>query len=326
MESNPAISVVIPVFEEEGNIRPLVDQLVPVLEELNLPFEILFVDDGSKDSTYAAIATCHKHDPRIGYLALSRNFGHQTALLAGLQQSRGDLVVTMDGDLQHPPEVIPELIQKYREGFDIVNTKRIDPPGISWNKKTSSRLYYRLLKNLSEVPIQPAAADFRLMTRRTVDAFLTIEERDRFTRGLVSWMGFRQAIVPYQAAPRHAGRSKYTLKKMVGFGLKGITSFSARPLSIAFYSGVVISLLGFVYGLYAVVQYFRGATIPGWTSTQLTLLIIGGVILINLGILGEYLARVFLEVKRRPFYFIREQVLPQAKNTKHDESQNEKKG
>ena len=310
MESAPELSVVLPVFNEKDNILPLCERLLAVLEDQNLSYEVLFVDDGSQDGSLAMMDMIHHRHRTVGYLALSRNFGHQTALMAGLQHARGTLVITMDGDMQHPPEVIPALITKCREGYDIVNTKRIDTAGTSWPKKFSSRLYYRLLRWLSDMPIPPAGADFRLMTRRTVDAFISIEERDRFNRGLITWMGFRQALVPYQAEDRHAGKSKYSWQKMIGLGLRGLTSFSARPLSIAFYSGVIISILGFAYGIYALTQYFRGETIPGWTSTQLTLLIIGGVILLNLGIMGEYLSRVFLEVKRRPFYFIRDEMLP----------------
>lgn len=328
MESSPVLSVIVPVYNEKDNIQPLGERLFPVLGTLNLSFEVLFVDDGSNDGTKETIRQMHQVFPAIGYLSLSRNFGHQTALLAGLQHARGSLVITMDGDLQHPPEVIPELINKARAGYDIVNTKRTDPAVTSWQKKYSSRLYYRLLRWLSDMPVPPAGADFRLMTRRTVDAFLSIEERDRFNRGLITWMGFRQAIVPFQAEARHSGHSKYSWGKMIGFGLKGLTSFSARPLSIAFYSGVIISGLGFAYGVYALAQYFRGETIPGWTSTQLTLLIIGGVILLNLGIMGEYLARVFLEVKRRPFYFIRDEITPQwtsDNQTSNDERKTKEK-
>ena len=318
------ISVVIPVFNEQGNIRLLYDRLIPVLESITLQYQVLFVDDGSTDQTFARIRSLYLENERIGGISFSKNFGHQLALLAGLKESMGEVVITLDGDLQHPPELITALYQKHKSGFDIVNTRRIDEPGIGFFKKTSSRLFYKLINFLSDVPIEPAAADFRLMSRKTVDAFLSIPERDRFTRGLVSWMGFRQAVIEYQAQPRASGQSKYNLKKMIRFGLNGITSFSSRPLTISFYSGVFISLFGFFYGLFALLQFFRGHTIPGWTSILLTLLLIGGVILINLGIIGEYLARIFNEVKGRPLYFIKDQIAsPPINPSKHESAQEE---
>jgi len=302
------LSVVVPVFNELDNLRPLWSRLQPVLERLGVPFEVLFVDDGSRDGSFALVRQMHDADPRIGGLSLSSNFGHQIALLAGLQHATGQLVITMDGDLQHPPELIPTLVEKQREGYDIVNTRRLDARDSDPFKRGSSRLFYRLMNALSDVPIEPASADFRLMTRTTVDAFLQITERDRFTRGLVSWMGFRQAIVEYQAEPRRHGRSKYTLGRMLRFGLDGITSFSSRPLRLSFYSGLALSAAALVYALYAVWQFIGGETIQGWTSILLTLLIIGGAILIHLGIVGEYIARIFNEAKARPLYFVRDEV------------------
>lgn len=326
MVSQPHISVVIPVLNEQENIRLLAGRLVPVLESIHPHYEVIFVDDGSTDRTFAQIRDLNVENERIGGISFSKNFGHQLALLAGLKQSRGEVVVTLDGDLQHPPELITDLYQKYREGFDIVNTRRIDEAGIGFFKKTSSRLFYKLINFLSDVPIEPAAADFRLMTRMTVEAFLSIPERDRFTRGLVSWMGFRQTAIEYQAQPRASGKSKYSLKKMIRFGLNGITSFSSRPLTISFYGGVIISLFGLLYGIFALVEFFRGQTIPGWTSILLTLLLIGGVILINLGIIGEYLARIFNEVKGRPLYFIKDQTNATPINpTPHESVQKEER-
>lgn len=304
----PSISLVIPVLNEEGNVLPLYERLTSVLRSLTQEYELIFVDDGSTDRTFSIVKTLHTQDPSVRGISFSRNFGHQVALLAGLKQSRYSIVVTMDGDLQHPPEVIPEMYRKYLEGYDIVNTRRIDEESIGLFKKTSSRYFYRLLNFLADVRIEPASADFRLMSRQTVDAFLQIPERDRFTRGLVSWLGFRQAIIDYQAQARRSGYTKYNLKKMIRFGLNGITSFSARPLRISFYTGLSISLAGLVYAFYAVIQFFSGQTITGWTSILVSLLIIGGVILINLGIIGEYIARIFNEVKDRPLYFIRDQT------------------
>lgn len=305
-KERPELSIVIPVFNEEGNIDMLISELIPVISQITHEYEVIFVDDGSKDKTFEKVKDLNTQNPLINGISFSKNFGHQTALLAGLKQSSGEVVISIDGDLQHPPEMIPELFQKYNEGFDIVNTKRIDPKGIGLFKKLSSRLFYKLINYLSDVPIEPAAADFRLMTRKAVDAYLAIPERDRFTRGLISWIGFRQAIIPYQANPRFSGKSKYSLTKMISFGLSGITSFSSRPLRISFYTGLMISFFGFLYALYAIIEYFQGRNVQGWTSILVTLLIIGGLTLINLGIIGEYIARIFHEVKRRPAYFIKE--------------------
>jgi polyisoprenyl-phosphate glycosyltransferase len=318
------ISVVIPVLNERDNARLLAGKLIPILEtETNGDYQVVFVDDGSTDGTFAQILQLHAENPRIEGISFSKNFGHQLALLAGLKHSRGEAVVTMDGDLQHPPEFIPALLAKYREGYDIVNTRRIDEKEAGFFKKTSSQFFYKLINLLSDTYIEPAAADFRLMNRKTVEAFLSMPERDRFTRGLVSWMGFRQAIVPYQAQPRASGRSKYSLKKMIRFALNGITSFSSKPLTISFYTGVAISLFGFFYAIFAVVQFFQGHTIQGWTSILLTLLIIGGVILINLGIIGEYLARIYNEVKARPPYFIKDQTPSANDEPSQEKSENQ---
>lgn len=321
-----AISIVVPVLNEEGNVRLLYEKLTEALRPLTPRYEIIFVDDGSTDRTFSIIRSLHAEDPAVRGFSFSKNFGHQVALLAGMRQSRYEVVITMDGDLQHPPELIPALLAKYREGYDIVNTRRVDDASIGLFKKTSSRLFYRLINYLSDVRIEPAAADFRLMNRQSVEAFLDIPERDRFTRGLVSWLGFRQAIVDYQVQARASGRSKYSLRKMIRFGLNGITSFSARPLRISFYTGALISLAGLVYAIYAVVEFFSGQTIPGWTSILLSLLIIGGVILINLGIVGEYMARIFNEVKNRPLYFIKDQtdVTEQRKTLSDHEQTHEK--
>jgi len=306
------LSVVVPVFNEADSIRPLWDRLRPVLEGIGT-FEVIFVDDGSHDATFGLVRGLHQAEPRVRGLSLSSNFGHQVALLAGLRKAAGQLVITMDGDLQHPPELIPRLIEKQREGYDIVNTRRLDARDTGPFKRGTSRLFYRIMNHLSDVPIEPAAADFRLMTRATVDAFLRIPERDRFTRGLIRWMGFRQTLIDYQAEPRSFGRSKYTLGRMIRFGLDGITSFSSRPLRLSFYAGLVLASGGLLYGVYAVAVFARGGTIQGWTSILLTLLIIGGAILITLGIIGEYIARIFNEVKGRPLYFVRDEIGPPPK-------------
>ena len=300
------VSIVIPVFNEEENLPLLHEKLVAVMGKIQLPYELIFVDDGSRDHSFPLIKKLSLTSPNTKGLSFSKNFGHQIALYAGLQHSKGTIVISMDGDLQHPPEFLSSLIEKYKEGYDIVNTRRIDEAGAKFFKKWSSKWYYKIINYLSDVRIEPAAADFRLMNRRAVNAYLTIPERDRFTRGLVSWMGFNQTIIEYRAAPRAHGKSKFTLRKMIKFGLSGITSFSSRPLRVSFYTGLIISLSGFLYGFYALISFIYGNTIQGWTSILLSLLIIGGVILINLGIIGEYIARIFNEVKGRPLYFLKD--------------------
>jgi polyisoprenyl-phosphate glycosyltransferase len=309
MPSEIALSVVIPAYNEGQNVVPLYQELAAVLKGSGMSYEIIFVDDGSRDNTFENIKKLAADDSKVFGISLSRNFGHQIAIMAGLQQSKGALVVMMDADLQHPPEVIPQLIEEQKKkGFDIINTRRLDAKGTGIAKKTSSRFFYSLMNSLSDVRIEPAAADFRLMTRKAVNAFLQFEERDRFTRGLISWMGFSQSVVEYRASERHAGKSKYTLKKMLHFGIDGITSFSSRPLRISFYTGLVVFLIGIAYAVYAIAQHFSGDTVPGWTSILVSVLIIGGFQLLSIGIIGEYIARIFNETKARPLYFIKDKV------------------
>jgi glycosyltransferase involved in cell wall biosynthesis len=300
------ISVVIPLLNEEGNIPLLYITLSEVLEKISSDYEIIFVDDGSKDQSFARIVEICTQNERVLGIALSKNFGHQIALTAGMEHSSGELVITMDADMQHPPEVIHDLYKKHLEGFDIVNTVRTETADSGRFKKITSRGFYKIINNLSDIHIEPGAADFRLMNRKTVNAFLQLKEKNRFTRGLISWMGFKQAMVPYTAPARFSGKSKYSVLKMFRFAADGITSFSAKPLRISFYSGIMVSLIGLLYAIYAVIEYFGGKTIPGWTSILLSILIIGGIQLISIGIIGEYLARVFNEAKGRPLYYVKE--------------------
>ena len=302
------ISIVVPLLNEEGNLRLLYEELISVLKKIGEPYEIIFVDDGSTDSSVSLIHQLALEDRCVKGISLSRNFGHQIALTAGLQHAKGEVVVTLDADLQHPPHVIQELYAKYKEGFDIVNTIRKETADSGSFKKITSASFYSIINRLSDVHIEPAAADFRLMNRKTVDAFLQLPEKDRFTRGLISWMGFKQTAIPYNAPMRYSGKSKYSIGKMFRFAADGITSFSAKPLRISFYLGMIISLIGLVYSIYAIIQYFLGNTQPGWTSILVSILIIGGIQLISIGIIGEYLARVFNESKNRPLYLVKEYI------------------
>ncbi len=304
----PTLSVVIPCYNEEPNLSEMYRRLSVVLQDIALSYEVIFVDDGSSDGTFEAIRQLHDRDVYVRGIQLSRNFGHQVALAAGLHASRGAMVVSMDGDLQHPPELIPELIRYCEKGFDIVNTQRLDTEGAKFLKRKTSTLFYRIMNNLSEVALTEGAADFRLMSRAAVEAYCVLEERDRFNRGLVQWMGFSQAVVSYRAEARYAGETKYSLKKMFRFAVDGITSFSSKPLRIAAYVGGGISLIGLLYALYALIIYFLDGTTEGWTSLLITVLLLGGVQLIFLGIIGEYIARIFNEAKSRPLYFIKGEI------------------
>lgn len=300
------ISIVIPLLNEDGNVQVLYDTLLPVVEKISGDYEIIFVDDGSKDKSFELISKICLQNERVLGISLSRNFGHQIALTAGIEHASGEVVVTLDADMQHPPEIILDLYNKYKEGYDIVNTIRTETADSGVFKKVTAHFFYKIINNLSDIHIEPSAADFRLMNRKTVDAFLQLKEKDRFTRGIISWMGFKQAQVEYAAPNRFSGKSKYSVFKMFRFAADGITSFSAKPLRISFFAGLIVSFIGLLYAIYAVVEYFAGKTIPGWASILVSVLIIGGIQLISIGIIGEYLARVFNEAKNRPMYLVKQ--------------------
>lgn len=298
------LSLIIPSYNEEKNIKLLYNQITSILK--NYEYECIFVDDGSKDKTFNEIKILSENDSRIKGISFSGNFGHQTALLAGLKEANNEIIITMDADGQHPAEIIPELINEYKKGYDIVNTKRISTADASFFKKLSSKWYYKILNTLTDVKIEPASSDFRLMTRKTVDAFLQIDERNRFTRGLIKWMGYKQSVIEYKAPERMSGKSKYTFQKMFRFAFDGITSFSSKPLKFSMITGIISIIGGFSYSVYILIMYFQGNTTPGWASMMLVILILGGFQLLSIGIIGEYIARIFNEAKNRPHYFIKE--------------------
>ncbi len=300
------LSIVIPCFNEEESLDELYLRLRKVLEENGLNYRLIFVDDGSTDKTIQKLIELRSGDKRVRVLELSRNFGHQAALCAGLDHSGGDAVIMMDADLQHPPELIPELISKWKEGHEIVYTIRKDPPGTSLFKRKTASCFYRLINLLARINIPENSADFRLLDKKVVDEFMRIKERTRFLRGLIRWVGFRQCPVCYEAAPRFAGRSKYTLWRMIRLAFDGITSFSTFPLHLATFFGSFISILGFAYALYALyVRLFTGRALPGWASMVVTVLFLGGIQLLCLGIIGEYIGRIYTESKFRPLYVLR---------------------
>jgi len=298
------LSIIIPSFNEEENIALLYSQIKDAVN--NFEYECFFVDDGSSDHTFKAIKKLAAIDSRVHGISFSRNFGHQTALTAGLQASKGDLVVMMDSDGQHPPKVINKLIEEQKKGFDIVNTQRLDTADASVFKNITSKYFYNILNFLSDVKIEPGSSDFRLMNRKAVDAFLQFEEKERFTRGLINWMGFKQSIIKYYAVERMSGKSKYTLGKMIRFAFVGITSFSSKPLKFSIYAGIFSLIFGLFYSIYIIVMYAKGNTITGWASMMLVILFLGGIQLLSLGIIGEYLSGIFNESKKRPLYFIKD--------------------
>lgn len=300
------LSIVVPCYNEAENIPILYQKLVHVLIGMQCDYEILFIDDGSIDASISVLKKISRKDPSVHIVELSRNFGHQAAICAGLDCAAGDAVITMDADLQHPPDLIPEMVKQWNEGYDIVYTIRRDPPDLAPLKRWTSRVFYWLINMVVQEKIPKNAADFRLLDRKVVEEFRRLPERTKFIRGLVSWIGFRQYAMTYEAAKRNAGTTKYNFLKMVRFALDGITSFSAFPLHIATFAGLVISFLSFFYLLYVVgIKLFTADAVPGWASVTVAVLFLGGVQLICLGIIGGYLNRVYIEVKNRPVYVIR---------------------
>jgi polyisoprenyl-phosphate glycosyltransferase len=302
-------SIVVPVYNEEQVLPTFYQRLTHVMDGLGEPFEMIFVNDGSRDTSPVLLRELRAKDERVKYVSLSRNFGHQVAISAGLDHSSGVAVVVLDADLQDPPEVIPRLIQKWWEGYDIVIAVRESRSGESLFKRATAAMFYRLLRYVTATEIPLDAGDFRLMSRRAVEALKSLPERSRFMRGLTSWIGFRQASVRYVREARHAGETKYPLRKMLGFALTGITAFSFVPLQLATYLGFAVSMLSLLYMIYAIgARLFTTHVVLGWTSVIVAVLFIGGIQLISLGILGEYIGRIYEEVKRRPLYLVEEAV------------------
>lgn len=299
------ISIVLPAFNEEGNIQIVYSRLTTVMKEYE-NYEIIFVDDGSKDFTLERIKEIAGNDNKIKYISFSRNFGHQNALKAGLDYSSGECVISMDCDLQHPPELILEMINKWHEGYDIINTVRSESKDISFFKRKTSNLFYSFINKLSDINITAGSSDFRLLDRKVV-AILKKCTEFPFFRGMVSWVGFKSYPIPYNPDKRYSGESKYSIKKMIFFALNGITSFTVKPLHLSSLLGVVISAFSFLYIIYAIFcKIFTDQTIAGWTSVLVSVLFLGGIQLIIIGILGEYIGKLFITSKNRPLYIIQE--------------------
>ncbi|GBF82280.1 glycosyl transferase [Aphanothece sacrum FPU1] len=303
------ISVIVPCYNEEEVINQTHHRLVRVLEQITPSFEVIYVDDGSQDQTSELLRHLQRDDKRVKVVLLSRNFGHQMAVTAGLDYISGDAVVLIDADLQDPPEVIPDMIEQWRKGYDVAYGVRTDRPGETAFKLWTAKAFYRLINHLSDVAIPLDTGDFRLMDRRVVEALKHMPERDRFLRGMVSWVGFRQIPVPYQRAQRFAGVSKYPLWKMFRFAMDGILSFSLVPLRMAIWAGLLtfgLSLAGIIYAL--ILRLFTSIWVPGWTLLFMATLFIGGIQLVFLGVIGEYVGRIYREDKRRPLYLVREHL------------------
>lgn len=283
------------------------------MENLGYSFELIFVDDGSTDGSIAILDKLSKGDTRVQALLLARNFGHQVALTCGLDYAQGDAVITMDGDMQHPPKMLPLLLSKWEEGFQVVQTIRVDTTGISWFKKITSSIFYRLINAVSDVQIVEGGSDFRLMDKKVVQTFQHFKEKARFIRGIIGAMGYRQVQVKFVAPPRYAGKSKFSLKKMVTFALDGITAYSNLPLRLALYLGLFFGFLSFALTLNVVyTKLFTSEAIPGWATIAASVLLLGGLQLIGLGIIGEYVGRIFEEVKQRPLYWVRDELKSSA--------------
>ena len=300
------ISFVIPVYNEEANIPILYRELTSVLAEVPYSVEFIFVDDGSTDESLSLIKQLAQSDSRLFYVELSRNFGHQYAIKAGLDVASGDAVITMDCDLQHPPAIVKELLAKWSEGFDIVYTRRKDDLKISWFKRTTSTAFYNLLNWASDLNLEKGTADFRLINRNVINAFKEFKESELFLRGLVKWAGFRQAAVDYEPHQRYSGKSKYDFKKMLSFAFRGITSFGIRPLKLVAYIGLLMFIVSLILIPYALISYFLGQTVPGWTSLIISIIFFGSLQLFMLGIIGLYISKIAIQSKQRPQYLIRD--------------------
>jgi dolichol-phosphate mannosyltransferase len=305
---NPEYSFVIPILNECETLEELYARLAPVMNALDGPCEAVLVDDGSTDRSYGIMLELQHRDPRIKVLRLTRNFGHQIAITAGLDHARGNAAIIMDADLQDPPEVALELAKKWREGYQVVYAVRDERVGESRSKLATARWFYRLMGRMSEVPIPADAGDFRLVDRRALDAVLAMREHRRYMRGMFAWVGYDQTGVHYARAARHAGTTKYPFRKMFKFATDGIVSFSTAPLRLALNIGFLVSVLSFLMGIAIIVMKIIGIddVVPGWASIAVAVLFFSGVQLTLLGVMGEYVARIYEEVKQRPLYLVRD--------------------
>jgi len=309
------VGIVVPVFNERDGIHEFHQRLRATIDVLPQSFQVWYVNDGSTDGTEAVVAEIIRQDPRVHLLNLSRNFGHQAALTAGLDFASGEAVITMDGDGQHPPACIVDMLDLYRRGFDVVLTQRGDESGTGFLKRTTSRWFYRLLNWMTSTPVVPGAADFRLMSEQAVLSFRQVRETHRFIRGLVTWMGFRWTVLQFKPDRRIAGQSKYSLRKMLRLANDAIFSFGTAPIRLALFLGLCVLGLAFIEFLDPLIHILTGRTselVPGWTTLLLSVLVLGATQLITLAILGRYVGLIYEEVKKRPLYLLRGSPVDQS--------------
>lgn len=308
------VSIVVPVFNEEDNIDNFYVEVCKYMELLPYQFELIFVDDGSSDATALILDRLTQKDLRVRGILLARNYGHQVALTCGLDYAQGDVVITMDGDMQHPPEMLPMLIKKWENGSEIVQTIRVNTEGVSWFKKLTSSIFYKLINAMSKVEIREGGSDFRLLDKKVVASFRRFQERARFIRGMISDIGYKQETIEFVAPKRFAGKSKFSLRKMLHFALDGITAYSKMPLRFALYIGVLLGLISLGLTMHVFyIKLFTLEAVPGWATISASILFLGGLQLLGLGIIGEYVGRIFEEVKQRPLYLVRDELSKEKK-------------
>jgi len=307
VKTQPVYSVVIPAYNEQEVITETYNRITNVMTGMGENYELIFINDGSADQTAVIIAGFCEKDPSVRLINFTRNFGHMSAITAGMENSRGKAVFIIDADLQDPPEVFPEMALKWREGYHVVYGKRIKRKGESAFKRWSAKIFYRFLRRMTSVDLPPDTGEFRLIDRKVCDAVNKLPEKSRYIRGLVSWVGFKQIPVEYVREQRYAGVTKYPLRKMIAFAMDAITSFSYKPLKLATMLGLIISLLSFIYIIYIIYQrFFTDQTITGWASTMAAILFTQGIVLMILGLMGEYIGRIYTELQNRPNYIIQE--------------------
>lgn len=299
------LDIILPAHNERGNIVPIYTEITEALEKTNYDYFILFVDDGSTDDTLQQIKNLAIVDNKVKFIELSRNFGHQNAIKAGLDASSAEVIIMMDCDLQHPPHLINELLQQYEQGYDVVRTHRIESKNEGYLKRKSSNVFYRILNKVSDIELEKGSADFRLVSGGAVDQLKSFNEFDLFYRGLIKWMGFKQISIEYMPSERLTGITKYTYKNMLRFGLKGFTSFSIKPLYAAAYLGLFFSIVSVLYIPYIIHSFYVGTEVPGWASVIATVAFFGGLNLMILGIIGIYLSKLFIQSKNRPHYIVK---------------------
>jgi polyisoprenyl-phosphate glycosyltransferase len=310
MINGPDVSLVVPAYNEEIVLPEFLARARAALDATGLSWEIVFADDGSKDATAEMIRAYHLQDPRIGLVSLSRNFGKEIAMTAGIDHARGRAVVVIDADLQDPPELIADLVARWKEGYDVIYARRTAREGETNLKRLTSHMFYRVINKVADQPIPADVGDFRLMSRRAVDALSQLRERHRFMKGLFSWIGFRQIAVPYTRAPRAAGRTKWNYWRLWNLSIEGITSFSIGPLQFASYFGFLIAIMAGVYGVFILLQTIIFSNpVHGYPSLLVVVLFLGGIQLLTLGVIGEYIGRIFNETKGRPLYLVSEALL-----------------